>query len=573
MKSNLPAAKTEEASPVTNTEYVLTDTDSIVSMMDHKGIISYVNEDFLRISGYTREELIGNSHNVVRHPDMPPELFPDLWNTVRAGRPWNAVVKNRCKNGDFYWVLTNVTPSMKNGQLASCMSVRTKPSRAQLEATITAYRMFREDRSGKLKIQEGKIVRSSIWRKLNIFRNLSIKARLEIMAGLLFLLLLIIGGMGMFEGTRNIAIALVVTGLVLAIGMSIALISAIARPLQQAVEVAGAVAQGDLTQRIEVKSKNEFGLLLQVLKDMNASLSGIVTDVRSSTDSITTASREIAQGNADLSKRTEEQASSLEETASSMEELTSTVKQNAENARQANLLAADASDIAVKGGLAVNEVVSTMSSISTSSKKIGDIISVIEGIAFQTNILALNAAVEAARAGEQGRGFAVVAAEVRNLAQRSAAAAKEIKTLIGDSMNKVQIGSRQVDQAGATMNEIVTAVKRVTDIMAEISTASEEQSAGIEEINQAIIQMDDVTQQNAALVEQAAAASESMQEQANSLFVAVSVFKLDGGRKESRTTDTKPVISPTVVPAAAPHSKARRLTKADENNDGEWKEF
>ncbi|MEO8342430.1 MAG: methyl-accepting chemotaxis protein, partial [Gallionella sp.] len=253
----------------------------------------------------------------------------------------------------------------------------------------------------------------------------------------------------------------------------------IIRPLSNAIEIARHVADGDLTSRIEINSRDETGQLLQALKDMNASLGGIVGEVRLTIDTIITAAQQIAAGNSDLSQRTEEQASSLEETASSMEELTSTVKQNAENAKQANQLAANASDIAVKGGLAVNEVVQTMASISTSSKKIVDIISVIEGIAFQTNILALNAAVEAARAGEQGRGFAVVASEVRNLAQRSAAAAKEIKSLIDDSVSNVDTGSRQVDQAGATMQEIVTAVKRVTDIMSEIAAASNEQSAGI----------------------------------------------------------------------------------------------
>jgi aerotaxis receptor len=559
--------------PITNTEYVLEDTDAIVSMMDQKGIITYVNEDFLRISGYTRAELIGNSHNIIRHPDMPPELFTDLWNTVRAGRPWNAIVKNRCKNGDFYWVLTNITPSMKNGQLSSCMSVRTKATLAQIEAANSAYRRFRDNKSGKMKIKDGKIVKSTIWRKLNIFNNLSIKTRLEVMVGILFLLLLMIGGMGMFEGARNIAVPLVITGLVLAIWMSIALIGAIARPLQQAVEAAGAVAQGDLTQHIEVKSKDEFGLLLQVLKDMNASLAGIVTDVRESTDSITTASHEIAQGNADLSKRTEEQASSLEETASSMEELTSTVRQNAESAKHANKLAESASDIAVKGGHVVNEVVQTMSSINTSSKKIADIISVIEGIAFQTNILALNAAVEAARAGEQGRGFAVVAAEVRNLAQRSATAAKEITALIAASVDKVEVGTRQVAQAGETMSEIVTSVKRVTDIMAEISSASDEQSKGIEEVNQAIIQMDNATQQNAALVEEATAAAETMQEQADRMSVTVSVFKLGVVREGARTTVTKPAIAPSAKPVVVPFRKEHKLINAKKNQDGDWKEF
>ena len=375
----------------------------------------------------------------------------------------------------------------------------------------------------------------------------------------------------------------VISLIALAIGVVVGFLitRSITRPLQEAVEVAGAVAKGDLTQRIEVKSKDETGQLLQALKGMNESLVGIVAEVRGTTDSITTASQEIAQGNADLSQRTEEQASSLEETASSMEELTSTVRQNTENAKQANQLATNASDIAVKGGKVVGDVVETMASISTSSKKIVDIISVIEGIAFQTNILALNAAVEAARAGEQGRGFAVVAGEVRNLAQRSAAAAKEIKTLIDDSVNKVDVGSKQVDQAGATMTEIVQEVKSVTDIMAEIAAASNEQSAGIEQVNQAIIQMDEVTQQNAALVEEAAAAAEAMQEQAEVLMHAVSTFKLEAGRVTTRAAAAKPAVkhasAPAIVrrqaPAAAPATSARRIAKVKEDKDGDWKEF
>ena len=297
-------------------------------------------------------------------------------------------------------------------------------------------------------------------------------------------------------------------------------------PLNEAVRIAQTVASGDLSSNIVVHSKDETGRLLQALKDMNANLQKIVSEVRTGTDTIATASSEIASGNLDLSSRTEQQASSLEETASSMEELTSTVQQNADNARQANSLAMTASEVARKGGSVVAEVVDTMGSINESSRKIVDIIAVIDGIAFQTNILALNAAVEAARAGEQGRGFAVVASEVRSLAQRSAAAAKEIKTLIGDSVEKVGVGAKLVDQAGATMSEIVESVRRVTDIMGEISAASQEQTAGIEQINQAITQMDEVTQQNAALVEQAAAAAESLQDQATNLSQIVSVFKL-----------------------------------------------
>jgi methyl-accepting chemotaxis protein len=296
--------------------------------------------------------------------------------------------------------------------------------------------------------------------------------------------------------------------------------------------------------------------------------------VRNTTDSIKTATKEIASGNADLSQRTEEQAANLEETASSMEELNATVKQNAENAKQANQMANNASSVAVRGGQVVNEVVQTMSSISASSKKIVEIIGVIEGIAFQTNILALNAAVEAARAGEQGRGFAVVAAEVRNLAQRSDAAAKEIKTLIDDSVNRVAIGASQVDQAGVTMNEIVTAVKRVTDIMSEIAAASNEQSAGIEQVNKAITQMDEVTQQNAALVEEAAAAAEAMQEQAERLSGVVGVFKLADIRQgSSLKVDAKPAFVPQTAGTVVSPRRNQKLVEVKRDKDVEWKEF
>ncbi|MHB1247743.1 MAG: methyl-accepting chemotaxis protein [Sulfuriferula sp.] len=339
--------------------------------------------------------------------------------------------------------------------------------------------------------------------------------------------------------------------------------------------IAERIAGGDLAVAIETNAHDQSSLLF-AMKTMRDSLVNIVGQVRSGTDTIATASSQIAAGNLDLSSRTEEQASSLEETASSMEELTSTVKQNADNARQANQLAVSASEVAVKGGAVVSRVVDTMGEINASSKKIADIIGVIDGIAFQTNILALNAAVEAARAGEQGRGFAVVASEVRNLAQRSASAAKEIKTLISDSLETVEGGAKLVDQAGATMSEIVESVKRVTDIMGEITAASQEQTSGIEQINQAISQMDEVTQQNAALVEQAAAASESLQDQAGNLAQVVSIFTLSEGGQvtiSARNNITPLRDQAKTRPKAAPLvAKPKKLAVAGAGSK-DWEEF
>jgi methyl-accepting chemotaxis protein len=358
-----------------------------------------------------------------------------------------------------------------------------------------------------------------------------------------------INSMVLARSLNFLIFALVTMGALLTICLFVS--RSITRPMSHAIRVAQSVAAGDLSMRIEVRNRNETGQLMQALKDMNASLMRTVEQVRIGTHTIAAASGQVASGNFDLSARTDMQARSLADTASTMRHLTDTVNQNADSARQANQLAASASEVAIKGGDVVTQVIDTMGSINASSKKIVDIIGVIDGIAFQTNILALNAAVEAARAGEQGRGFAVVATEVRNLAQRSSAAAKEIKLLIGDSVEKVEVGSRLVDQAGATMDDIVASVKRVTDIMGEITAASRDQSDGIDQVNRAIAEMNEVTQQNATLVEQAAAAAESMQDEAGNLSQVVSVFKFGRAEPVSNVLLAREASSVTSLPRKA----------------------
>ncbi len=722
--------------PVNNVERMLKDGDSVVSKTDLKGIITYVNRTFLEISGFAEEELIGAPQNIVRHPDMPPEAFKDLWDTLQAGKPWKGLVKNRCKDGGYYWVEANANPIFENGRMVGFMSLRTRPTREQVEFGETLYRKIREGKARGWKVKEGRVYRTGLLGLIDKVRKPGVRGRIVSMVSVLVLFAMIATGLtlkgmqdtehglasvyndrlipagqigdivqrvmanrilvmdaiarptpaliadnkamieqnrdeitsiwkaylatnltpeetvlakqwgedrtrfvaegltatmaalsegrtetarkivyeqldGLYEPVktgaaqllqlqmdvgeqvfeeahaayslyRATALGLILGAIVLGALLSISLLRAILRPLREVEEIAMAVSSGDLTRSIEVKTDDEIGRVLQAVSNVCGNMRGITADVRSGSGNISQAAQEIAAGNDDLSQRTQEQASALEETASSMEEMTSTVKQNADNARQANQLAAGARSQAEKGGEVVSQAVTAMGAINGSSRKIADIIGVIDEIAFQTNLLALNAAVEAARAGEQGRGFAVVAAEVRNLAQRSAGAAKEIKGLIEDSVDKVKVGSTLVDESGKTLTEIVDSVKKVTDIVAEIAAASQEQSTGIEQVNKAITQMDEVTQQNAALVEEAAAASRSAEEQGQKLVQLMRFFRI-GNDDSAIQAPVRRAAAPPPAPSASDRSRidaamqrqqGRRPAAASGGGGGdEWEEF
>ncbi len=727
--------------PVTNNEVVMDDGEFIVSTTDLKGRITSVNQAFIRVSGFNTDELIGKSHNIVRHPDMPPEAFEDLWRTIKVGRPWTGMVKNRCKNGDFYWVKANVTPLREHGRVTGYMSVRVKPTRMEIEAAETLYR---DVRAGRASLEPGvsqrmkqALLDQGVGRFTAMLTLLSLAsmgtvgwlamagASLPLLASVVgaFTVALVLGAWGLtryvkrpvrqaieslqqfasgeffhwpesrrnddlgrmlqqlksaqirlgyeitettraqsrdfarmrkalesasakmmildeelniiylnkaagkmlkeaeadirkelpgfdadrvLEGTMNqfrdpaqprqedvlgrlektfvgdfslggrffrvtanpvfdesgerlgvvlewedrtaeVAIEKEIQSIVEAASMGNLgeriemagkkgffatlsrsvneLVSVLEKVTDETSAVIGALARGDLNKKIETEYEGSFARLRDDVNATVSNLSRVIDNIRKGVGTVEHTAREIAEGNADLARRTETQSSSLEETAASMEEITSTVRQNADNSRKASELSKATLEQAVTGGAVVTETIGAMEKITESSKKIASIISVIDDIAFQTNLLALNAAVEAARAGEQGRGFAVVATEVRNLAQRSATAAKEIKDLIEDSVSKVEEGSKLVDQSGRTLREIVESVKQVNDFIAEIAAASSEQYAGIDQVNQAVSQIEELTQRNSALVEKTAQSSQMLDDEAKELETLIAFFK------------------------------------------------
>ncbi|MDD5028851.1 MAG: methyl-accepting chemotaxis protein [Rhodoferax sp.] len=666
--------------PVTQHEYILRDNQSPISRTDAKGRITFVNADFCEASGYTAEELMGKAHNLVRHPDMPEQAFADMWRDLPTGKTWTGLVKNRCKNGDFYWVLANVSPMWENGQIVGYASVRMKPERESIAPVDAIYRLFREGKASGLRIEHGNVVRTGLAGQLQRLLRPNIQRRLTLLMMLAALLICAVGVLGLAgmsstnqqvqslyrEGAHPISLLDKIARLqlrnhaalsaaiaqnqpettqalmqdveknteiisknwaeylaighgpdekkiqddyaalrarylteglkptlealrkndmaqalalyndaankqfvplqanldaqlaqqdinakqtmddadanfnivritaVLGVLASMALLfvlgwrlqRSITAPINAAVAISKQIAAGFLGNPIERSGTDEVGQLMNALHAMQKSLASMAEAVFVSAQSVSAEANAISQSNEALAGRTGEQASSLQETASNMEEVSVTVKHNIENAKIANQLVQEAGSVVTEGGAAIGKVVGTMDSIASSSRRITDIIGVIDGIAFQTNILALNAAVEAARAGEQGRGFAVVASEVRSLAGRSAAAAKEIKVLIEDSVHQVESGLVQVTDARKTIESSIQAVHRVAALMAEISNASGEQGIAINRVAQLVVQIDAATQQNVPMAESASESARALEAHGRGLVRTAGVFRL-----------------------------------------------
>jgi aerotaxis receptor len=508
-------------------EYEIGDNDFLVLVSDKASHFIYANPAYCKASGYAWEELKGTITASMMHKDTPVQVSMDMVATLRLKQPWTGIIKNKRKNGDYYWLRLNISPLYaKNNQYAGALLVHSKVSKEEVRRIEPIYKMMNNGQNKNLVLRHGKPVRLNAWTKALLWwKSTGIQGL--VWAGMLAATVAMATALAVVSESLGLKFWATLAGFAAFTGgLGAYLVSVIVAPLRQAVRFANNTAAGDLTAQMQSERSDEIGALIRALAQMNMNMRATVVDVRDGVGVMKQATDNIADGTSDLSQRTNMQATHLETTAASMEEMTATVKQTADASKQANACATSARAAAESGGKVISEVIATMAGITQSSKKIAEIIGVIDSIAFQTNILALNAAVEAARAGEQGKGFAVVAGEVRNLAKRSAMSAREIRELIFESVDKVASGSKLVDTAGKTMSDVLTQMRQVTDLVSRIANSSLEQSAGISQINDGVTNLDEVTQQNVQMVTESTASAESLRAQAEQLTAAVSVFKL-----------------------------------------------
>ncbi|MBV6323912.1 methyl-accepting chemotaxis protein [Duganella violaceipulchra] len=546
-------------SPATGRETVLEDGKPIVTTTDLQGRLTYANSTFVHASGYADDELGGRPQTSLYHGDMPPEVDADMWRTVLSGQPWRGLVKYRCQDGGHFWCIANVTPVIEKGKTTGFMSVCTKPKREQIDDAEQLYRTVRGGNPDGVRIVRGAAAARGWRRWTQALRDITLAQRLALCFGSMAVLGLTLASHAVWPYADSALHwqALLMVALALYSWRNLHL--AVVAPIKASIEAARILAGGDLTTRMAVDRHDELGQLQAFVRQLNLNLASILVDIRSNFSLTRSTTTQVRAANADLSARTEAQAANLEQTSAHMGQITGTVSQTADNVNTASGVASEATALAERTGVAVTQVVAAMNDIRASSSQIVDIISLIDGIAFQTNILSLNAAVEAARAGESGRGFAVVAGEVRNLAQRSAAAAKEIKTLIDASAGKIAVGAGMASAAGQDMDAVIAAIGRVAAIMGDISGSTRAQSSGVNQVKDAIMQLDEVTRQNALMVEEASAATGVLDVQAQAVAKALEVFKLPPQGKPGKASAKLALIaSPRARPQRAAPPIARR---------------